>query len=46
MEFSLDAKEREMVKSNWYSRIPPSILNLSAKYSSLPLFKAPLYVAE
>lgn len=46
MEFSLDGKEREMVKSNWYSRITPSFLNLSIKYSSLPLFKALLYVAE
>lgn len=47
MEFSLDAKEREMVKSNWYSGIPPSLLNLSIKYSSLPsLFKNLLFVAE
>jgi len=46
MELSLDAEEREMVKFNWYSRIPPSLLNLSIKYSSLTLFQALLYVAE
>lgn len=39
-------KERKMAKSNWYSRIPPSLLNVAIKCASLQLFKVPLYVVE